>query len=130
MFNKGKMEQGANVIGAGTEIVGKIKVNGPIDIYGSIIGENGDALYSKDVISVLKGATVEGDITCIELYLQGTVKGDIKAEHKVQLLEGCSLEGNVYTKALNIEGGAKFNGRVMVSSEDNFIEEAAVTSEE
>lgn len=121
MFTKTKVENIGNTVGSQTAIKGFIEVNGPIDIYGIIIAKDQEALCSKDIVNVKSGGRVEGNISCIELNLEGEILGDVKAEHKVNLLEGCVLEGNIYTKALSIEGGARFVGNVVVSTEEDYV---------
>jgi cytoskeletal protein CcmA (bactofilin family) len=116
---KNKQETGTNVIGIGTEVSGKVKANGSMEILGRIEVTEGYAIESKDVVSILKDASIKGNISCIEVYLEGKVEGDIWAEHKVKLTKGCCLKGDIYANALSVEEGANFNGKVVINSDSN-----------
>jgi cytoskeletal protein CcmA (bactofilin family) len=114
MFNaKSKSENGENIpasasmIGAGTSLKGDITSNGDLRIDGTLIG---NIIGSAKVIIGANG-TVEGDISCQQADIMGTVSGSIKAKELLQLKNGSVVHGNISAAKLQVEPSATFNGQ-------------------
>ncbi len=114
MFNaKSKSESSENLpasasmIGAGTSLKGDITSNGDLRIDGSLIG---NIIGSAKVIIGANGA-VEGDISCAQADIMGSVSGSIKAKELLQLKNGSMVKGNISAAKLQVEPAATFNGQ-------------------
>ena len=90
----------------GTVVVGNITSQSDIRIDGKVTGNV--SCQSKLVIG--PGGYVEGEITCQNAVIEGTIEGDIRAEQKLKLTRTASLNGKIFTGSLDIEPGAAFNG--------------------
>ena len=127
MFNaKSKSENGENLpasasmIGAGTSLKGDITSNGDLRIDGTLIG---NIIGSAKVIIGANGA-VEGDISCQQADIMGSVTGSIKAKELLQLKNGSLVKGNISAAKLQVEPAATFNGQChmqVASSNANVI---------
>jgi cytoskeletal protein CcmA (bactofilin family) len=93
-------------LGAGTEFQGTLTFDGTIRVDGKLSGE----VISKDTLIVGEGAEVEAEINVGILISWGSVKGNVRAEDRIQLHESSELTGNISTPMLTIAEGAFFNG--------------------
>lgn len=95
-----------NLIGAGTKIKGNIQSEGDIRIDGTLIG----TITSKGKVVVGSTGTVEGEITCENADISGTVKIKITVSNILLLKPTAKLTGDIVTSKLAIESGATFTG--------------------
>lgn len=98
--------QTINQIGSGTTIKGEIKSNGDFRIDGSLNG----SIESKGKIVVGESGKVEGEINCQNAVISGTVNANIRVSDLLELKSSSKFEGEILTKKLAIEPGAKFSG--------------------
>ena len=96
-----------NMIGNGTVIKGDIECSGDIRIDGQLIG----SLKSNGKVVIGQTGTLEGDLTCKQADISGTIKGTIKAEELTALKATSKVEVDLITKQLLIEVGAQFTGK-------------------
>ncbi len=103
------------IIGANTTIDGPIHVNGDI-IIGGTIKNNIDA---TGVVQVPEGGLVDGNIKAKEVHLNGQVTKGIYAEEKIILGVKSDFSGELVTKILVVEEGAKISGKMHVTHKKN-----------
>lgn len=96
-----------NIIGNGTIIKGEIESNGDIRIDGKVVG----ILKSTGKIVLGQNGVIEGDIFCKQADLSGHVKGKLIVDELTSMKSTSNVEGELVTKQLYIEIGAKFNGK-------------------
>lgn len=112
MFNKAMAKDNAsetpsvNLIGAGTVIQGDIKTNGDIRIDGALTGSI--SVKGKLVIGV--SGSVDGEISCQNADVSGTVKGKVTVAELLTLKASAKLTGDIITNKIAIEPGAMFSG--------------------
>lgn len=116
-----KMEPTVNVnevsrISAGTLVKGEIQAPGDIRIDGSFDGK----LISKGRVVVGEKATLTGDVICQNMDFCGTMKGNFFVKDTLNLKAGCSVEGDLHIKRLQVELGARFNGNCHMLEEVEF----------
>jgi len=95
-----------NLIGTGTKIKGNIQSEGDIRIDGTLIGK----INSKGKVVVGPTGLVEGEITCQNADISGTVKIKITVAEVLLLKPTAELSGDIITNKLAIESGASFSG--------------------
>ena len=95
-----------NLIGTGTTIVGDIKSTGDIRIDGTLKG----SIHSKGKVVVGSTGNVEGEITCRNSDISGTLKVKIIVSELLSLKPTAKLTGEITTNKLAIEPGASFSG--------------------
>lgn len=89
-----------------TEFDGELEYDKPLRIQGSFKGR----IETNSFLWVDTDAYVEGDIKVGSLKLGGTIRGNIDARQKVELLASAKLYGNIKTAKLKIADGVLFEG--------------------
>lgn len=101
----------STIVGEGYTFTGELQGASIIRIEGKIIGnvnvEGGVVLGEKGVI--------EGDIFTKSAIIYGTVNGNVKATQLEIKKTGCVC-GDIDTDSLEIELGAKYNGKLNMQS--------------
>ena len=102
-----------NQIGVGTEITGDVATNGDIRFDGILTGN----LKTKGKVVVGETGAVKGEINCKNSVVEGKVEGKIIVGELLTLKATSTLTGDIITRRLAIEPGAKFSGNCSMSSE-------------
>lgn len=107
-MNKSQDSENAsiNLIGAGTSIKGDVRSGGDIRIDGSVAGQ----VHSKGRVVIGPTGHVEGEISCQNAEISGTLLGNITVTELLSLKQSANLKGEVATAKLSIEPGANFSG--------------------
>ena len=95
-----------NLIGAGTVIEGDVRSNGDIRIDGTVHGK----VISKAKVVVGSTGMIEGDVSCQNSDLSGTVKGKMSVSDLLFLKSSAKIIGDIVTGKLVVEVGATFTG--------------------
>jgi cytoskeletal protein CcmA (bactofilin family) len=108
-----KLEQQSNdaaisLIAAGTKIVGDCETDGTIRVEGSVEG----TLKAGKSIVVGRGGEVTGDIITQDAVISGRVSGNIIAESRLELQSTCDIQGEIRSRRVQLDEGARFNGQV------------------
>jgi cytoskeletal protein CcmA (bactofilin family) len=104
-----------NQIGVGTEIKGDITTNGDIRFEGALIGN----LKTKGKVVVGETGRVNGEIDCKNSVIEGNIEGKIIVNELLTLKSTSTLKGDIVTRRLAIEPGAKFTGNCNMGAEMN-----------
>lgn len=115
------METNVNVnevsrVSAGTVFKGEINSPNDIRIDGFFEGR----ICSKGRVVVGEKANVKGDIICMNVDFCGTMKGNFYVKETLSLKSGCTVDGDLHVKRLQVELDAKFNGNCHMLSEQEF----------
>lgn len=130
------------VIAEGTVIKGNIKTKGHLAILGEVNGNveakgnviltgkvNGKVVCtnllvdSKETCTTIKAhgqvqiksnSTVKGNVTCKDFSLFGVLTGNLKASNQACFFAGSRMNGDVNTKDLGVEIGAKITGPIQM----------------
>jgi cytoskeletal protein CcmA (bactofilin family) len=94
------------IISGGVKIEGKITSSGNIRIDGEIQGD----IFSKGNVNIGDAAKINGQINANVVTIGGKVNGIVKAKDKTILNSKSHLKGDIFTKNLVIQEGAKFDG--------------------
>ena len=121
-----KMENTVNVndvsrISAGTSVKGEISSPGDLRIDGSFEGR----ILARGRVVVGEKATVKGDIVCRNLDFCGHLEGNCFVQETLCLKGGCSVDGDVHVKRLQVELDARFNGHCRMIDDAEFSKMAA-----
>ncbi len=101
-----------NIIANGTSVVGDITSEGDFRIEGFING----TIKAKGRIVVGDSGRVEGEITCGDADICGTVTGKIEVLNHTVLKATARVSGDIITKKISIEPGAIFSGTCKMGS--------------
>jgi cytoskeletal protein CcmA (bactofilin family) len=102
-----------NQIGVGTEITGDVSTNNDIRFDGVLTGN----LKTKGKVVIGETGAVKGEISCKNSVVEGRVEGKISVSELLTLKATSSLTGDIVTRRLAIEPGAKFSGNCNMSAE-------------
>ncbi len=95
----------------GKSIVIKGDINGSEDIY--VDGEvHGKIQLKENRLTVGPNGKVHADVAARFITIQGFLKGDLKAQEKVDIRKTGSVEGQLVTAGVMIEEGAVFRGSI------------------
>ncbi len=108
MANKSKDNNGHvhNHIAIDTKITGDIISKGDLRVDGWISGN----LNTEGKIVIGTEGHVEGIIKCKNADISGSVMADMEIAELIVLKETAVMSGNIITKKISIEPGAKFTG--------------------
>jgi len=80
---------------------------GSLRVDGSLMGD----LSADGNVTVGEQGDINGEIAANMVTIGGKVTGTVKAKEKLVLESKCTLKGDIITKVLVIEAGAKFDGK-------------------
>lgn len=96
-----------NIIAQGTQMEGSILTNGDCRIDGVVKGN----ITSKAKIIIGRSGKVEGNITCANIDIEGTIHAEtLTVSDLIFLKESANVVGNISTGKIAIEPGAEFSG--------------------
>ena len=102
---KPEKSQVKTLLGEGCKFDGNLyspeytKIDGIVT--GNLSGESGLVIGTKGII--------KGDVSSVEVIVEGNVKGTIRA-HRLEIKRGGILTGDVFVDLITIQEGAVFNG--------------------
>lgn len=95
-----------NIIRKGTTIKGDINCVGDIRIDGALKGK----LFSEGKVVVGATGTIDGEVTCKNADISGTINALISVKELLLLKSTANIIGDIKTNKLSIEPGANFTG--------------------
>jgi cytoskeletal protein CcmA (bactofilin family) len=94
------------IIEDGCKFEGNLSFNGVARIAGIVNG----SIFSNDTVIVSEGAVINADINANIILISGTVKGNIKASSRVEIIKPARFEGTITTPSLIVDEGVIFHG--------------------
>jgi cytoskeletal protein CcmA (bactofilin family) len=99
------------IISNGVKLEGKITSGGSIRVDGTIVGD----VVTQGNVTVGEHGDVNGQINAGIITIGGKVVGSVNAKEKLVLESKANLKGDIFTKILVVEAGAKFDGKSNMS---------------
>ena len=103
-------------ISAGTTVQGEI--SSPVDI--RIDGSFEGRIFSKGRVVVGEKAVIKGDIICQNADFWGMMTGNFYVRDTISLKSGCTVNGDLNVKRIQIELDAQFNGSCRMVGDEEF----------
>lgn len=100
------------VIGQGATINGTVKTEGTLRVDGKIEGE----ITSTGDLIIGETGVVAANIVAQNVSVAGTVKGNIKASGKLDLLASGKIYGDICVSDLAVSQGATLHGEVRMTN--------------
>ncbi|MDQ0257920.1 cytoskeletal protein CcmA (bactofilin family) [Evansella vedderi] len=91
-----KLGEVTTVIGPNTKVEGKLHIESSIRIDGKVYGE----IKCAGDITIGKEGYVEKGIIARNLFLAGTVKGNVKVDNKIHIYDTGYLDGSAEMKTI------------------------------
>ena len=98
-----------------TEFNGELNFKNPVEIKGKFKGK----IYTESVVIISEDGMVEADIKANIVIIAGTVKGNVEAKKKVEILSTGKLYGDIKTAKLKIADGVIFEGSCHMIKDEN-----------
>jgi len=117
-YSEGVKSDETTIISNGVRIEGKVTSAGNIRVDGEIQGD----ISSKSNVVVGESGQVNGQINADSITIGGRVSGSVKAKDKLTLEAKANLKGDLFTKILVVEAGAKFDGKSKMGDRRDFVE--------
>jgi cytoskeletal protein CcmA (bactofilin family) len=95
------------IISHGVKLEGKISSGGSIRVDGTIQGD----IISQGNVTVGEQGDVSGQINATSVTVGGKVVGSVNAKEKIIMESKANLKGDIFTKILVVEAGARFDGK-------------------
>lgn len=106
-----------SALGKGTVIQGKLSFDTPVSIDGKLSGE----IFSSKALIVGTGGEIDAQVEVSQLIVMGTVRGNVKAADRIELLSGGKLFGDISTPVFIVEEGAQFDGSCMMKGNGKVV---------
>lgn len=139
MFGQGKKVKPVStkvdtIVGQQTQIEGNVRFSGGLHVDGRIQGNVIAEEDSASVLTISEHGYIEGDVHVPNVILNGSVKGDVRSDERIELAAKARVTGNVYYNLIEMAMGAEVNGSLVhrteaTSSVVNFEREQAVTGD-
>lgn len=130
MFKKKKIVNESKIdtlIGNQVSIEGNITLDGGYtQINGHLKGNVTSHIEHETTLIINHNALVEGDIAASFIFIQGELKGNLHAHKKVTLMDKALVNGDVRYESIEMQLGAKVNGRFICQVQSQSNQETAV----
>jgi cytoskeletal protein CcmA (bactofilin family) len=91
----------------GSHLAGELRFEASFRVDGRFTGN----VVSEGDLMIGEGGEIEGELAVGQVFVAGTVRGNIRAGRRVQIAPGGKVFADVETPSLVIEDGALFEGR-------------------
>lgn len=105
------------LVGSDTRVHGDVEFKGGCLVDGFVKGNVKSIDDENATLSISERGCVEGAVMVPNVLLNGTVKGDVKAAHRVVLGGSARVVGNVQYSLIEMAIGAEVNGKLIHESE-------------
>jgi len=114
------------IISYGVKVEGKVSSNGSIRLDGTIQGD----IICQGSVTIGESGEVFGKVNGQSITIGGKVEGMINAKEKLMLESKADLKGDIYTKILVVEAGARFDGKSNMgqSTSSNFSDSTSANT--
>lgn len=112
----------AVTIGASVVIKGEVSAREDLTISGRIEGK---VEVRDHVVRVGREAQVNAEISGRAVMVEGTVKGNITATERIELLEHGSVEGDISAPKVAMAEGAQFRGKIDMAKRGDAVRKTA-----
>lgn len=100
------------ILGKGSAFDGKLTFEGTVRIDGDFSGE----IRTDGSLIVGETAKVTAQIEASTVVIEGNVEGDVRATERVELTATARAVGTLYCPSLEIQRGAVFDGRCVMTA--------------
>lgn len=126
MFSKQREEKRltevSTVIGENTKVEGRLYIESSIRIDGKVYGD----IKCDGDVTIGKNGYVEKGIVSRNLFLAGSVKGNVKVENKIHIYESGFLDGAAEMKTIVIEENGQFHGKSFMKGHNLTVQKLKV----
>jgi cytoskeletal protein CcmA (bactofilin family) len=96
-------------IGSSVHIKGELSGNEDISVDGTV---DGKITLKGHNLSIGASARIKGEVSATSVIVFGHVKGNIKAEDRVEVTDGGTVDGDIKAPRVVLADGAHFTGKI------------------
>lgn len=97
-----------STISSDVSISGRVTGDGELSVHGAIEGE----IVLDAPLNIEEDGRVVADVDAENVVIRGELEGEVVARQAVELVEGCTVTGNLRAPRIIIQEGARFQGNV------------------
>jgi len=105
------------IIPAGITVIGELRSSGIVRVDARIEG-NG---FIDGLVMLTKKCVWQGNLVAEEIFVDGTIEGNITAHKKIHLNQKCNVTGSVHCPKVIIHDGAKIDAKFYMKKPDTAI---------
>ena len=105
---------GTDYVGTGLRIKGELSGNEDLLVDGTV---EGPIHLADHKLTVGLSGKLTSDVVAREIVVHGTVKGNLRASERIEIMKNGSVVGNLTTARILIEDGASFKGSIEIDRE-------------
>ena len=109
------------LIGQDISINGEIKYEGIIHIEAAVSCSLVAVKNKDSKLYINKTSVIKGSVDALDVAINGTIHGNVYACGLIQLGSDAIVKGDVFYKSIEMEVGAKIDGRMVVCDSDEQI---------
>lgn len=109
-FASTNVSSAQTVIARGVRVEGDFRSQGNVTIEGELVG----SLTCGGHLTIGPEASIQAAIVAEEATVSGTVQGNIKVAHRLELKAMAKIKGDIIAEAVAIESGAALEGHVQI----------------
>jgi cytoskeletal protein CcmA (bactofilin family) len=98
----------SSLIGAGTELCGRLTTESDLRVEGRIAGE----ITVRGELTVGAEARVDGPLRARSVTVAGAVLGTVHGEERVEIVRGGSVAGDIRSACIVLGEGSELDGRI------------------
>jgi len=107
----------STLVGNETRVHGDVEFTGGCLVDGYVNGNVRARNDENATLSISERGCIEGAVDVPNVFLNGTVKGDVRASQRVELGSRARVVGNVQYSLIEMAIGAEVNGKLIHESE-------------
>lgn len=107
----------STLVGRETRVHGDLEFTGSCLVDGYVKGNVKASTPEHAAINISEQGCIEGSVEAPTIFLNGTVKGDVRATERIELGSNARVIGNVQYRLIEMAIGAEVNGKLMHESE-------------
>ncbi|MBN3806919.1 polymer-forming cytoskeletal protein [Paraburkholderia sp. Ac-20336] len=102
----------ATLIAEDVRITGDLQFSEGLRMDGHIKGNVSGAAGSQTLLVLSDRGSIEGNVHCYDVVVNGRIVGDLTADHFVELQGNAHVTGNIYYQQLQMDCGASVEGKL------------------
>lgn len=106
------VERFESIVGSKLRIDGDLAIEQSLRVDGMVHGNIYQAEGASATVAIAPGAQVTGNIAVHDVIVSGTVKGNICAPGRVELIASARIEGDVTYGSIGVAVGARITGQL------------------
>ncbi|CAD5107989.1 bactofilin family protein [Zestomonas carbonaria] len=102
----------SSLISDNLSVVGDVEFAEGLKVSGRVRGNVSYKPGTASLLALSAGGYIEGDVSSHDALIDGTIVGDLRVEHLLELHSNARVRGNISYRQLSMENGAVVEGKL------------------